>query len=608
MKGKIRSSVLAALVVWFTFFIGVCNVSGAIFTTYYVDATNGNDANIGTSSSRAWKTIAKVNRSTFKAADRILLKRGETWREQLIVRSSGLRAAPIIFGAYGSGAKPIISGADTVTGWTIYSGNIYVANVSPGNIPNQLYIDGTFVDIARYPNSGWLSATANSTDTTSIIDTNLTLPAEQIVGATAMVKAVPWSIRAVTASAYDSATHKMTLSSNVYNSSIVMRTGFGFYLQNMLWMLDSPGEWYYDSKENKVYLWMPDGDSPNEHSIEISNRSYGIVTSGKNYITIQDLTIKNANSKNVYVDGGINVSIFGLDVYGGQIGIFLATTSNSSVILNSVQNALSNGIQMSGTGSGSGHVFSNNTINNAGNVGASPKYTNAGLIVGGASMSINNNTITNSGYNGITLVAGGQQNLIDNNFVDRSCLLFDDGGGIYTSAPYNTISGNTVTNTIGDVTGTPKTIPQVYGIYLDDYSHDISVLNNTVSNAYTGIFIHTGYDNTVTGNTVLRSRGYGFMINKNTSGALPGSVHGNVVTGNIFETIAANETARYYDGIGTDQPYQFGTFNNNHYYHPNASYAVSSQYVNYMLLGWQQLSGQDFNSTDSATAYVPLNP
>jgi parallel beta-helix repeat protein len=121
----------------------------------------------------------------------------------------------------------------------------------------------------------------------------------------------------------------------------------------------------------------------------------------------------------------------------------------------------------------------------------------------------------------------------------------------------------------------------------------------------TGIFIHTGYNNTITGNTVLRSRGYGFMINRNTAGAPSGSVHDNVVTGNIFETIAAKETARYYDAMGADTPYLFGTFDNNHYYHPNADYVVSSQYVNYTLSAWQKLSGQDLKSTDSTTSYTP---
>src|SRR4030042_244124 len=40
-------------------------ISEAWSATYYVDATNGNDANDGISQSTSWKIIAKVNASSF---------------------------------------------------------------------------------------------------------------------------------------------------------------------------------------------------------------------------------------------------------------------------------------------------------------------------------------------------------------------------------------------------------------------------------------------------------------------------------------------------------------------------------------------------------------
>jgi hypothetical protein len=79
-------------------------------TTYYVDATNGNDSNNGTSQATAWKTISKVNSSGFIPGDNILFKRGEIWIEQLIIPSSGNSTDSITFGAYGSGDKPLIRG------------------------------------------------------------------------------------------------------------------------------------------------------------------------------------------------------------------------------------------------------------------------------------------------------------------------------------------------------------------------------------------------------------------------------------------------------------------------------------------------------------------
>ena len=95
--------------------------------TYYVDFSGGNDSNNGTSLSAPWKTIAKVNSSTFQPGDSILFKSGEMWREQLNVPSSGAVGQPIIFGAYGSGAQPVITGSSVTTGWTTESQGAFKA-------------------------------------------------------------------------------------------------------------------------------------------------------------------------------------------------------------------------------------------------------------------------------------------------------------------------------------------------------------------------------------------------------------------------------------------------------------------------------------------------
>lgn len=97
----------------------------AFATTYYIDAAKGNDSYDGTSESSAWKTIDKVNKSIFNPSDNIFFKRGEVWREQLVIPSSGSEGNPITFGAYGTGDKPEIMGTDTVTVWENYCGNIW---------------------------------------------------------------------------------------------------------------------------------------------------------------------------------------------------------------------------------------------------------------------------------------------------------------------------------------------------------------------------------------------------------------------------------------------------------------------------------------------------
>ncbi|HUV62983.1 MAG TPA: polysaccharide deacetylase family protein [Sedimentisphaerales bacterium] len=92
---------------------------------YYVDATTGDDGDTGLTEALAWKTISKVNGETFAAGDSILFKRGETWNERLTVPSAGAVGNLITFGAYGSGALPVIAGA--AGGDSIRSQRAYIA-------------------------------------------------------------------------------------------------------------------------------------------------------------------------------------------------------------------------------------------------------------------------------------------------------------------------------------------------------------------------------------------------------------------------------------------------------------------------------------------------
>ncbi len=109
---------------------------------FYVDATNGEDTNSGTSPSEAWKTFSRVNSSTFVPGDRILFKRGEEWREQLTVSTSGSAGNPITFGAYGTGDDPIINGADLVTTWTgVSPGPANVWQAVLASEPSQVFFD-----------------------------------------------------------------------------------------------------------------------------------------------------------------------------------------------------------------------------------------------------------------------------------------------------------------------------------------------------------------------------------------------------------------------------------------------------------------------------------
>lgn len=94
---------------------------------FFVDASDGNDANDGFAQDRAWQSLAKVNEAALRPGDTVLFKRGGTWRGQLLPKS-GDGSAPLTYTAYGAGEKPLLFGSvsrNFAEDWVHEGGNIW---------------------------------------------------------------------------------------------------------------------------------------------------------------------------------------------------------------------------------------------------------------------------------------------------------------------------------------------------------------------------------------------------------------------------------------------------------------------------------------------------
>ena len=135
LRPTIIASFFLPLVVLFMF-------SPSWAAIYYVDAVSGNDSNTGISETTPWKTIAQVNAFGFRSGDQILFRRGQVWRERLLISSSGSPGNPIIFGAYGDGNNPTINGANIIENWTLENeSNMRYYSIIPTE-PSQVFENG----------------------------------------------------------------------------------------------------------------------------------------------------------------------------------------------------------------------------------------------------------------------------------------------------------------------------------------------------------------------------------------------------------------------------------------------------------------------------------
>lgn len=121
---------------------------GSTVATYHVDATAGDDSADGLSESTPWRTLwrglSNSSYARYADGDTILLKRGEVWREQFRLDWTRIAdGAHVTLDAYGSGAKPVISGGLNVLAvtWSDQGGNIW-------RTPTTSYIGEIVVDDA----------------------------------------------------------------------------------------------------------------------------------------------------------------------------------------------------------------------------------------------------------------------------------------------------------------------------------------------------------------------------------------------------------------------------------------------------------------------------
>lgn len=505
-------------------------------TIYYV-SSSGNDANSGTSPDLPWKTLAKVNSFTPTPGDQILFKRGDEWSGSITVKTSGTSGNPVVYGAYDVGEKPIIWGGREVTGWTLHSGNIYKATVN--NLINQLFCNGERISISRHPNAGYISINAISNDRTF---SSRDLSGTDWSGATAILRFVPWSFegRKIVSSSGNS----VTISSTTHYT-YAMDVNDPFFVINSLATLDGPGQWAYDESSKTVYLWTPDGSSPANSKVVVSEMNNGFYGSGVKNITIQNLIIKGFQKDGVSFSGLCsNIVVDNCDLVDNyECGIQLydnEATNNITITNNYISGSNRDGVRLTGANCNiSDNVVENiSLIENIG-IDAFVDSWNAacGMLLYPISQSlVSYNKLNNIGYNGIMF--RGPNNVIEYNRVNQSCLTLQDGGGIYSHAK---AIGSVVRNNIISSNG-PSWDENSFGIYLDDTSEGVTLKDNTVFETNgSGIFIHNTVSINVTGNTLFSNKGCEFLARHDRED-LP--MENNFITENTFFVKIANDARK----------------------------------------------------------------
>ena len=339
----------------------------------------------------------------------------------------------------------------------------------------------------------------------------------------------------------------------------LLEAGWGFYFYDALWMLDSAGEWFFDSKTQTLYLWTPTNKNPGD-GVSVVTMATAIDLRTKSNLMIENLEIEGAsigidtsNTQNVTLQ---NLNIFNIDDHA----IYAVSSINAAIANNHITRAGKSGIEAHYS---TNAFIENNEITEVGvfvktGKNISLPMNSISAISGGSGSIIQDNLLSDIGRSGIL---ARNDTSINSNVIQRSCVATNDCGAIYLAidSPGTVIRNNLILEVPGDTNGTPKWHGKnVIGIYLDNGISNIPVTGNTVKGGTSSVILHNSSKVSINDNIFYGSERALLTLQEDIS-----VLSGNNITYNQFfptnKNISINQTTQSGDVS------KFATYSNNYY-------------------------------------------
>jgi parallel beta-helix repeat protein len=559
-----------------------------------------------------------------------------------------------------SGSLPISGWTATATA-NIYSASLSGGS-NAGKFPhgiNQLFRSGTRLTMGRWPNlddaafdQGY-STIESQNGSTQISDNQL--PAANWSGAVAHIRGMRWYILNRQISSSSSQTLNVNSALDCWGGC----TGWGYFLNNSLATLDQEGEWYYSTSDHRVYLYTTTGTPAQIEGsaiLEADDRFWGGITLGENltgqgiaYVTVENLSLLRwfrdgialptnfahyephdlilQNNTIQDVDStGIRLMTWVYDSYDGRPDGWRGGY-NLTVSGNTIERANRMGIDLQSRNS----TFSNNIVQDIGiirNLGAAGlgcalddgggMCTEDGdgirVKVNKADDTGNNNTFSGNrleriAYNGMDIF--GHHNTVIHNVIQEACYTKGDCGGVRTfgrdslsaSAVHDlTFSENILADIPGNTDGCKDEYKSLFGfgLYIDNYSRDITISGNTITNATVAGILIQNSTASITDNTLYNNASgtmYTGQVVITDSPAYVSTLSGNILFS--LQTISWSLNAAGKDRLGTS--------NNNYFFNPYLANHIAVEGYR-TLAQWKTFSGQDANSHENWFSLAPGTP
>ena len=505
-------------------------------------SVNGNDANEGRQLTSAVKTIpraielAKIYKADGKATNVVFTSGTYYFNDtiNLTEDESGTADAPVIFRAYREASVNFTSGQKV--DWSKFNisdsgelqadvrGKVYEADLSGINISDAkndgLCADGYLKQLAKWPNSGYANLTGTYDEDTHLFNF-----------AVENNRAANWDKNQVFAGIWSSGYNYVYGSgiSDCNENGIAIGLGTDTWgelrcsIFNSLYELDTPGEYYVDYENNKLYYY-PEENGNNEIYFMNSNKNL-FNMNGVSNIKFENINFRAVNGEVFNMRNCDNITIYGSEMSAlGDCAVDASETTNLLLAANNISEMKKGAVKVSGgdqkTLTSSNDVIRNCRIHDMAKV---YKTSNPAITIGeyqgtttkGVGVTVKNCEIYNSPQAGISFC--GNDHVIENNRIYNMLLDVWDSGFIYSMRSWvgrGTVIRNNylyiqrkvfdythITDGLRYGAGTDNE-----GIYLDDLQSGITATGNIIYNISRGFDWGGGNDNVCTDNIVIDCR------------------------------------------------------------------------------------------------------
>ncbi len=277
-------------------------------------------------------------------------------------------------------------------------------------------------------------------------------------------------------------------------------TGQYFYGFNLLCEIDEPGEWYLDRASGLLYLLPPGDAAPKRAMVSVTPtlvqmnkaanldlhdfilegaREKAVTITDCDSCRVEDCTVRNSGSWGVWVQGGQSCVVERCQIYGtGDGGVWLQGGDRATL-------------------TPANHLVENCDIHN---YARWDRTYQPGVHLEGVGLRVAHNAIYNAPHQAISFI--GNDHTIEFNDIHDVCQESNDAGAIYAWNDWAGRGHRIAYNYLHDINGYEN--KGANGIYLDDDYSSATIIGNVFHDVSCAILLGGGRDHHLTNNLVAQ--------------------------------------------------------------------------------------------------------